>query len=64
MISSTIPSAKYCCSGSPLIFWNGKTALGGVSGSGKAAGLGIGFSSSSTRKTWIGWAMFLSPCSP
>src|SRR5215831_701831 len=28
MISSTIPSAKYSCSGSPLIFWNGNTAIG------------------------------------
>src|SRR6516165_6410965 len=33
MISSTMPSAKYSCSGSPLIFWNGKTAIDGLSGS-------------------------------
>ena len=64
MISSTMPSAKYSCSGSPLMFWNGKTAIDGLSGSGKAAGSGIGFSSASTRKTWIGWAMFLRVCSP
>ena len=32
MISSTIPSAKYSCSGSPLRFWNGKTAIDGLSG--------------------------------
>jgi hypothetical protein len=34
MISSTMPSAKYSCSGSPLIFWNGITARDGLSGSG------------------------------
>ena len=34
MISSTIPSAKYSCSGSPLMFWNGRTAMEGLSGSG------------------------------
>src|SRR5512133_736082 len=32
MISSTIPSAKYSCSGSPLMFWNGSTAIEGFSG--------------------------------
>src|SRR5262245_49273621 len=26
MMSSTMPSAKYSCSGSPLMFWNGSTA--------------------------------------
>src|SRR5215469_3013257 len=36
MISSTIPSAKYSCSGSPLMFWNGSTAIDGLSG--KASG--------------------------
>jgi len=34
MISSTMPSAKYSCSGSPLIFWKGRTAIDGLSGSG------------------------------
>src|ERR1700687_4369292 len=34
MISSTMPSAKYSCSGSPLMFWNGITASDGLSGSG------------------------------
>ena len=33
MISSTMSSAKYSCSGSPLMFWNGKTAIDGLSGS-------------------------------
>src|SRR5205085_11674330 len=31
-ISSTIPSAKYSCSGSPLRFSNGSTAIDGLSG--------------------------------
>ena len=34
VMSSTIPSAKYSCSGSPLMFWNGRTAIDGLSGSG------------------------------
>ena len=33
MMSSAIPSPKYSCSGSPLMFWNGKTAIDGLSGS-------------------------------
>jgi hypothetical protein len=33
MISSTTPSAKYSCSGSPLMFWNANTAIEGLSGS-------------------------------
>ncbi len=36
MISSTMPSAKYSCSGSPLILANGSTAIDGLSGSGSA----------------------------
>ena len=36
MMSSTMPSAKYSCSGSPLMFWNGSTAIDGLSGSGSA----------------------------
>src|SRR5207244_12945777 len=34
MISSTMPSAKYSCSGSPLILTKGNTAIDGLSGSG------------------------------
>src|SRR5439155_11841712 len=34
MISSTMPSAKYSCSGSPLILAKGSTAIDGLSGSG------------------------------
>ena len=36
MMSSTTPSAKYSCSGSPLMFVNGRTAMEGLSGSGSA----------------------------
>ena len=36
MISSTMPSAKYSCSGSPLILAKGSTAIDGLSGSGSA----------------------------
>src|SRR6266567_3323017 len=32
IISSTIPSVKYSCSESPLMFWNGRTATDGLSG--------------------------------
>ena len=32
VMSSTIPSAKYSCSGSPLMFWKGSTAIEGLSG--------------------------------
>src|SRR5215471_18231601 len=35
MISSTIPSAKYSCSRSSLMLWNGRTAMEGSSGSGQ-----------------------------
>ena len=31
-----MPSAKYSCSGSPLMFVNGRTAMEGLSGSGSA----------------------------
>jgi hypothetical protein len=45
MISSTMPSAKYSCSGSPLMFGNGKTAIDGLSGSARAG--------SGTRCPWV-----------
>ena len=32
MISSAMPSAKYSCSGSPLMLVNGRTAIDGLSG--------------------------------
>src|SRR5215475_1775163 len=34
MISSAMPSAKYSCSASPLMLWNGSTAMEGLSGNG------------------------------
>jgi len=33
MMSSAMPSAKYSCAGSSLMFWNGNTAIEGLSGS-------------------------------
>jgi hypothetical protein len=41
IISSTMPSAKYSCSGSPLILAKGNTAIDGLSGSG-SEGLAVG----------------------
>ena len=32
VMSSTMPSAKYSCSASPLMFWKGSTAIEGLSG--------------------------------
>jgi hypothetical protein len=37
MISSTTPSTKYSCSGSPLILAKGSTAIDGFSGNGSVA---------------------------
>ena len=37
-MSSTMPSTKYSCSASPLMFWNGKTAIEGLSGSARRSG--------------------------
>jgi len=37
IMSSVMPSEKYSCSGSPLILIKGKTAMEGLSGSGKSA---------------------------
>jgi len=39
-MSSTMPSAKYSCSGSPLRLVNGSTAIDGLSGSGRLGGAG------------------------
>jgi hypothetical protein len=38
MMSSLMPSAKYSCSVSPLMFWNGSTAIEGLSGSASTGG--------------------------
>jgi hypothetical protein len=40
MISSTMPSSKYSCFGSPLMFWKANPAMDGLSGSGSAVGAG------------------------
>ena len=40
VISSTMPSTKYSCSASPVMFWNGNTASDGLSGSGSGAATG------------------------
>ena len=37
VMSSTMPSAKYSCSGSPDIFWNGRTAIDGLSEAARAS---------------------------
>src|SRR6516165_5637698 len=62
-ISSTMPSAKYSCSGSPLRFWNGNTAIDGLSGNASGADT-AGFAPSLMRQTCTGLAMFLTCCSP
>jgi hypothetical protein len=59
MISSTMPSAKYSCSGSPLMFWNGSTAIEGLSGNGKAATGRGADAPACTRYTRIACAIFL-----
>src|SRR5207302_10042912 len=77
MISSTMPSAKYSCSGSPDMFWNGSTASDGLSGSASGAGSTIGRTGSVsaaggrdarvpifTANTRIGRAIFLRLFSP
>ena len=53
-MSSTRPSTKYSCSGSPLMFWNGSAAMDGFSrtagaaAAGFAAGEGLGASRAPT----------------
>src|SRR5262249_61085033 len=69
MISSTIPSAKYSCSGSPDIFWNGRTAIEGLSGRGRlavAASNDFGAAGPDGRTAYnrIGLSMFFSVLSP
>src|SRR6516162_6549593 len=59
VMSSTMPSAKTSCSGSPDMFWNGKTAIDGLSGSGNGARVvAVGTLSDPTRNTRIGRAIF------
>jgi hypothetical protein len=47
MISSTMPSAKYSCSGSPLRLTNGSTAIDGREGRGGSAAAGASAGSGS-----------------
>jgi hypothetical protein len=42
MISSTMPSAKYSCSGSPLILAKGSTAIEGLSGRARGGAVSSG----------------------
>jgi hypothetical protein len=67
--SSTSPSAKYSCSGSPLMLVKGRTAIDGLAGTTSgSADAGVrrvaGAPSQPTSKTRIGRAIFLSVCSP
>ena len=55
-MSSTIPSTKYSCSGSPLMFWNGRIAIDGVSGCCRRPNAPL--PPRRTRKTRIDWMMF------
>jgi hypothetical protein len=48
VISSTIPSTKYSCSTSPVMFWNGSTTNDGFSGNGSGA-LTAAFAASATQ---------------
>jgi hypothetical protein len=67
MMSSTIPSAKYSCSESPDMFWNGSTAMEGLSGN--ASGIealsnpaAVPFIA--TAKARTGSSIFLTCCAP
>src|SRR6516164_3935467 len=69
VISSTMPSAKYSCSGSPLMFWNGNTAIEGLSGSSSGRGESsfgpiAGMVRSRTRYARTGRGIFFTSCSP
>jgi hypothetical protein len=41
LMSSTMPSAKYSCSESPLIFWKGRTAIDGGQAVAEAIRFGV-----------------------
>ena len=73
MMSSTMPSAKYSCSGSPLMFWNGSTAMEGLSGRASGCAVSVGgfvtiageeLGPMRTRQTRIGSAIFFKDCEP
>jgi hypothetical protein len=58
MISSTMPSVKYSCSGSPLRLWNGNTASDGLSG--KASSVSVDASGTGSERAVI-WRRSGSP---
>ena len=65
--SSVMPSLKYSCSASPLMFMNGSTAIDGLAGTGSepsARGALASRSGALIRNTRTGLAMFLSGRSP
>ena len=67
MRSSVMPSVKYSCSASPLMFANGNTAIDGLcGGAGDPTGADTATARSGVvmRKTRTGLAMFLSGFSP
>ena len=71
MMSSTMPSAKYSCSGSPLMFSNGSTAMEGLSGSARGCAVSVGgfvageeLGPMRTRQARIGSAIFFKDCEP
>ena len=73
MMSSTMPSAKYSCSGSPLMFSNGSTAMEGLSGSARGCAVSVGgfvsiageeLAPMRARQTRIGSAIFFKACEP
>jgi hypothetical protein len=66
-ISSAMPSAKYSCSGSLDTFWNGSTAIEGLSGRGRALpspGKAPAAGGGPTAKARTGSSMFLTVCGP
>ena len=64
MMSSVMPSEKYCCSGSPLMLENGRTAIEGLSGRENDAPVAPGTAPFATLNTCTGLVMFLSSTSP
>src|SRR6267154_3947981 len=70
MMSSTIPSAKYSCSGSELRLVKGRTAIEGLLGRARVSSTGQRFGTTGTarpygtRQTRIGSAIFFKDCEP
>jgi hypothetical protein len=64
MTSSLMPSAKYSCSGSPLMFAKGRTATEGLSRRGTAGWLAAGAGAPTFTSYARSEAMFLTSRSP